>query len=148
MTFQGTIAAINTALNGLTFSPTADFNGAGASLQVVTNDLGNTGSGGAKTDTDSVAITVNAVNDAPVNTVPGLRPPTRTRLGVFGRQPHLDLRSRCWRRNRAADPHGDQRHAHAERHRRPELRLRRGAGDGTADATMTFRARSQQSTPP
>ena len=28
------------------------------------------GSGGALSDTDTVAITVNAVNDAPVNTVP------------------------------------------------------------------------------
>src|SRR5439155_1177116 len=31
----------------------------------------NTGSGGALTDTDTVAITISAVNDAPVNTVPG-----------------------------------------------------------------------------
>src|SRR5207249_12107333 len=30
------------------------------------NDLGNTGTGGALSDTDSVAITVNAVNDPPV----------------------------------------------------------------------------------
>src|SRR5262249_1384024 len=35
-----------------------------------TNDQGNTGSGGALSDTDTVAITVNAVNDAPVNSVP------------------------------------------------------------------------------
>ena len=52
------------------FAPTANYNGA-ASLQIVTNDQGNTGSGGALSDTDTVAITVNAVNDAPVNTVPG-----------------------------------------------------------------------------
>ena len=35
-----------------------------------TNDNGNTG-GGSLTDTDNIAITVTAVNDAPVNTVPG-----------------------------------------------------------------------------
>ena len=47
MTFTGTIANINAALNGLSFSPTANFNGA-ASLQIITNDQGNTGSGGAR----------------------------------------------------------------------------------------------------
>ena len=35
-------------------------------LTIVTNDQGNTGSGGALADTDTVGITVNAVNDAPV----------------------------------------------------------------------------------
>ena len=62
MTFSGTQAAINTALNGLSFAPTANFNGA-ASIQVVTSD-------GTLSDTDTVTITVNPVNDAPVNTVP------------------------------------------------------------------------------
>src|SRR5207253_689494 len=38
---------------------------------IVTNDQGNTGSGGPLSDTDTVNITVNPVNDAPVNTVPG-----------------------------------------------------------------------------
>ena len=50
--------------------PRPNYNGA-ASLQIVTNDQGNSGSGGAARDTDTVAITVNAVNDAPLNTVPG-----------------------------------------------------------------------------
>ena len=70
MTFLGAPAAINTALNGLSYSPTADFN-VSSTLTITTNDQGNTGSGGAKSDTDTVSITVNAVNDAPVNTVPG-----------------------------------------------------------------------------
>ena len=65
MTFTGTASAINTALNGLVFAPTADFNGA-ASLAITTNDLGNSGTGGARSDSDSVGITVTAVNDAPV----------------------------------------------------------------------------------
>jgi hypothetical protein len=72
VTFAGTITAINTALDGLTFTPTANYNGA-ASLQIVTNDLANTGSGGPLSDTDSVAITVSAVNDPPVNTIPGVQ---------------------------------------------------------------------------
>jgi hypothetical protein len=63
MTFSGTQTAINTALNGLGYTPTANFNGSEL-LQIVTSD-------GTLSDTDTVAITVNAVNDAPVNTVPG-----------------------------------------------------------------------------
>ncbi len=70
MTFTGTLADLNAALDGLNFAPTADFNGA-ASLQIVTSDQGNTGSGGPQSDSDTINITVNAVNDAPVNTVPG-----------------------------------------------------------------------------
>ncbi len=58
MTFTGTIAAVNTALNGLSFNPTAAFSGT-ASLQIVTNDQGNTGTGGALTDSDTVTINVS-----------------------------------------------------------------------------------------
>lgn len=64
MTFAGSIADINNALNGLSYSPSANFNGA-ASLTITTNDKGRTGTGGAKSDTDTVAISVTAVNDAP-----------------------------------------------------------------------------------
>ncbi len=59
MTFTGTIANVNTALNGLSFNPTTGFTGA-ASLQVVTSDLGATGTGGTLTDSDTVAITVTS----------------------------------------------------------------------------------------
>ena len=51
----GTAAAINAALNGTTFTNTADYNGA-ATLTVTTSD-------GAATDIDSVALTVAAVAD-------------------------------------------------------------------------------------
>ncbi len=64
MTFDGTLSAINTALDGLSFTGTADFSGS-ASLQITTSDLGHSGSGGVKTDTDTIDITVNAVNDPP-----------------------------------------------------------------------------------
>ena len=46
MTFTGTVANLNNALNGLTFTPTAGFAG-GATLTIVTNDLGSSGAGGA-----------------------------------------------------------------------------------------------------
>ncbi len=65
MTFDGTIAAINAALDGTVFAPTdADYFGP-ASVDILTDDLGNTGTGGPQTDSDSVGITVDAVNDAP-----------------------------------------------------------------------------------
>jgi hypothetical protein len=70
MTFTGTATSINNALNGLTFTTPANYNGP-ASLQIVTNDQGFTGSGGPLSDSDTVPITFNAVNDGPVNTVPG-----------------------------------------------------------------------------
>ena len=47
MTFTGTLANINAALGGLRFAPTANYSGA-ASLQIITNDQGATGSGGAR----------------------------------------------------------------------------------------------------
>ncbi|MEW6348652.1 MAG: DUF4347 domain-containing protein [Thermodesulfobacteriota bacterium] len=64
MAFTGSLNNINAALDGLRFDPTLNWNGS-TSLQVVSNDLGNTGSGGAKNDYDWVSITVAAVNDAP-----------------------------------------------------------------------------------
>jgi len=57
MTFTGTIANINAALNGTTFPPIKGFDGV-ASIQIVTNDGGNTGLGGLLTDTDSIPINV------------------------------------------------------------------------------------------
>jgi VCBS repeat-containing protein len=57
MTFTGTIASVNAALDGLTFIPLTGFSGT-ASLQLSTNDQGNTGAGGAFSDFDTVSITV------------------------------------------------------------------------------------------
>ncbi len=65
MTFTGTVAAINTAMNAMRFTPDPNYFGP-ASLTITTSDLGNTGAGGPLTDSDTVAITVSPVNDAPV----------------------------------------------------------------------------------
>ena len=65
MTFTGSIADINNALNGLAYTPTLNYFGSD-SFNMTVNDLGNNGSGGAKSDTDIVNITINAVNDPPV----------------------------------------------------------------------------------
>jgi hypothetical protein len=65
----GTLTAINTTLagsNAVVYRGTANYNGSDT-LTMLTSDGGNTG-GGALTDTDTVAITVTAVNDAPVST--------------------------------------------------------------------------------
>lgn len=69
LVFSGTVANINAALNGMRYDPTAAYSGP-ALLSIATNDQGNAGSGGALSDNDTVAITVDAVNDPPVNTVP------------------------------------------------------------------------------
>ncbi len=58
MTFSGTLANINAALNGLSYTPAVGFSGGAAQITLTTNDLGNTGSGGALTDTDSVFVFV------------------------------------------------------------------------------------------
>ena len=66
MVFRGSSTDINNALDGLTFIPNTGYSGAGASIQIVTSDLGNNGTGGALTDTDTINITVDAnANAAP-----------------------------------------------------------------------------------
>ncbi len=55
MTFSGSPSAINAALNGLTYAPTANYNGA-STLTFSVN-------GGSLSDTDTVPITVNPVPD-------------------------------------------------------------------------------------
>ncbi|MFN8122184.1 MAG: right-handed parallel beta-helix repeat-containing protein [Thermoleophilia bacterium] len=69
MRFTGTLAAVNAAFNGAQFIPTLGYAGP-ASLQIATDDQGNTGVGGPLTDTDTLAITVNAQNDPPLHTMP------------------------------------------------------------------------------
>ena len=64
ITFEGTVANINTALNSLTYTPTSDFVGLGE-VQVTVDDRGNTGAGGAQTATESLYIDVTNTNDSP-----------------------------------------------------------------------------------
>ena len=46
MTFRGTLGAVNLALDGLTYTPGAGYNGI-TTLTITSDDLGNTGTGGA-----------------------------------------------------------------------------------------------------
>ncbi|TWU08136.1 LamG-like jellyroll fold domain-containing protein [Stieleria varia] len=59
MTFTGTVADINAALDGLSFDPAVAFEGV-AFITLVTDDLGNTG-GGSLSDNDVIDIQVGAL---------------------------------------------------------------------------------------
>ncbi|OEC40866.1 retention module-containing protein [Aeromonas sp. DNP9] len=71
LVLTGTLADLNALLSGgVTYQGNSDFYGNDA-LTMVTNDQGNTGIGGALSDTDVLPIEVQPVNDAPVNQLPG-----------------------------------------------------------------------------
>ncbi|MFM8251084.1 MAG: beta strand repeat-containing protein, partial [Planctomycetota bacterium] len=78
----GSQTNITAALAGMTYTPNANFPSTGttgtATIVMVSSDLGNTGLNGAPvlTDTDTLTITVRAVNDAPQNLVPGAQSTT------------------------------------------------------------------------
>ncbi len=58
-TYQGTLANLNAALAGLTYTPAANISGAAAGqITIATND-------GAKTSTDAITINITPVNQAP-----------------------------------------------------------------------------------
>ncbi len=131
MTFTGTVADINTALDGLVFTPTADYAGA-ATIQVDVDDMGHNGTGGSMTDSQTVNITVDAVNDAPVNTVPGSQTVNEdTNLPLAGFSiadidaDTNDVEVTLTATNGTVTLGGT-------------TGLSFTAGDGTADATMTF----------
>ncbi|WP_075086540.1 tandem-95 repeat protein [Mariniblastus fucicola] len=65
VTIEGSNADIYNALDGLQFVPNANFYGP-ASIEVATNDRGNTG-GGDLTDVDVLNINVGSINDDPFN---------------------------------------------------------------------------------
>src|SRR5258705_196986 len=73
MTFTGTLADINTALGTASYSPDADYNGA-ATVDISVTDLVGvivaTGTGSATTDSDTVDVTVTAVNDPVTSAAP------------------------------------------------------------------------------
>ncbi|MEM9534337.1 MAG: Ig-like domain-containing protein [Cyanobacteria bacterium P01_E01_bin.45] len=64
VTITGTLAQINAALNGLDYD--SDGMTGIATITLTTTDQGNTGSGGVRTDTDFISVTVTPPNDAPV----------------------------------------------------------------------------------
>ena len=76
ITLVGTQTDLNTALGSFTYLGQRDVFGTDR-ITIVADDRGNTGGGGRKSDTKTIDITVNAVNDAPILNVSSL---TRTVL--------------------------------------------------------------------
>jgi len=68
--FSGNLNDINAALSGLSYRGNLNFNGADT-LTLTANDQGATGAGAIGIDSRVLGITVTAVNDAPVITIPG-----------------------------------------------------------------------------
>jgi hypothetical protein len=64
ITFRGTLTRVNSALNNMRVRPDPGFQGV-ATVTLTTSDLGNTGAGGALTDTDVVLITVGGPPSTP-----------------------------------------------------------------------------------
>jgi hypothetical protein len=138
MTFIGTIAAINTALNGLTYDPpTGVTSPPDITLTITTNDLGNTGTGGPQSDTDTVTIVIGNVNDPPFNTVPPGTPttPEETVIAFTGAGNRFEI----------GDPDAGANPVEVTLTATNGTLTLSGtagltfsAGDGTADATMTF----------
>lgn len=73
LTFFGSQAQINAALNGMIYDGTADFNGLEA-MVITVDDLGHSGTGTNLTATRTVNINITALNDAPVTTIPAVIP--------------------------------------------------------------------------
>ncbi len=68
VTLTGTLTEINTTLadvNAVTYSPNQNVTG-NETLTVSLNDQGNSGGGGAQTDSDGITINIVAQNDSPV----------------------------------------------------------------------------------
>ena len=74
VTFTGTLAQVNAAIDGLTYRGTANFNGSDVITVKVTDDGKDNGTlasnGALSAVVKTIPITVTPVNDAPVTTVP------------------------------------------------------------------------------
>ncbi|GAA4649725.1 hypothetical protein GCM10023116_20050 [Kistimonas scapharcae] len=70
LTLTGTLAQINQALNGLKYTPDANYNGA-ATIVIGVNDGGNTGVGGIIEAQATIPVTVKPVNDTPILSIGG-----------------------------------------------------------------------------
>jgi hypothetical protein len=136
MTFTGTLEQITDVLDGLVYAPATNFDGK-ATLTVSVNDLGHSGSGGAKVSTKSFDITVAGVNDAPVISVPPARTLTQGDPVVFSTAGGSAIT--------LADPDAGTKKLLVTLSAPTGTLtlatiggLQFNAGDGTADSTMTF----------
>ena len=81
MSFTGTTTAINSALNGLTYDPPADFDGT-STISFLTEDFGNVELVAPK-PRSSLEVSILPVNDTPVITGPSLVPLTEDLPHIF-----------------------------------------------------------------
>ncbi|MBW2254042.1 MAG: tandem-95 repeat protein [Deltaproteobacteria bacterium] len=88
MTFTGLSAAVADALATLTYAPTAHFDG-GDAILIDVSDLGNTGSGGPRTDAGSIDVTVTPDNDDPFLVINEPLVVAEGGTGVLTRTDHL-----------------------------------------------------------
>jgi hypothetical protein len=98
VTITGTLANINSALNGLIYTPGAGFFGT-ATLTVSTNDNGNSGFGGAQTDTRSTSITVVGLllSEIFLNSTSNLGTPSANQyLEIFSTVPNYAIPSNVY----------------------------------------------------
>ena len=63
--FRGSLTDINAALDGMTLTTPDEFSGT-VNITTIVNDLGNTGSGGVMLDSETLAVSVTAIDDPPV----------------------------------------------------------------------------------
>ena len=69
VTVQGTYGAITSALDGLRYDANSNFAGI-STIHLTVDDLGNAGSGGALSTTSNITLSVTAVNQPPVLSLP------------------------------------------------------------------------------
>ncbi|MEJ4088934.1 MBG domain-containing protein [Galbibacter orientalis] len=84
MTFEGSQNDINLALDDILFTPTINYSGS-ASLAIEANDLGNTGEGGAQTNTKTIPITIEAIPPAVTNVT------SSTPNGLYGESDVIEI---------------------------------------------------------
>jgi VCBS repeat-containing protein len=70
VTLVGTLTDLNNALSRFNYQNRLNINGTDR-IVVSVSDRGNTGSGGARSDTRTLTVNIDAVNDAPVLTISG-----------------------------------------------------------------------------
>src|SRR4051794_4515739 len=114
-----------TAPGVITYTPAPNFRGTDAFTYTVKDAGGNT------SNAATVTVTVNPVDQPPVNTVPGPQLTPQNIARVFlrrEREPHLDRRRGRRHQPRRGDPDGRQRDADAQRHGGAELHRRQRLG--------------------
>ena len=138
MTFTGTLSDINTALATASYAPDANYNGSATVDISVTDLVGGvvaTGTGAATSDSDSVAVTITAVNDPVTSNAPATASGAEDSSIAITGLSIADV-------DATLAPSGQYSVTLSSTHGALTLSTLTGltftAGDGAADASMTF----------